>query len=105
MKKNDSDILLLYSLRFPFTDISTTDIEGLFVDLSVDVKHHFAGSLRVRRRDVQTVLLQGFANTAREVGFLTAGRVTWHVVPELFGFTPVIDQLGNVHNVAQLEAT
>lgn len=95
-------MLVLFPLRRPFTHITETD-DGAYINLSIDIKFDFAGTLRIRAEDVREVMIQCFANGAREVGFIVDGKVNWLVDPEVLGQTVVIDEYGTLHNVSKLK--
>ena len=96
------EMLTLFPLRRPFTHITEQD-DGAFINLSIDIKFNFAGTLRVRAEDVREVMVQCFANGAREMGFILDGKVNWIFDPEMSGATVAIDEYGTLHDISKLQ--
>jgi len=96
------DMLLLYAPRHPITELSLREV-GAFIDITFEICHRYAGSLRVRAEDSANFILQVLANTTRDVGYLSGGQVYWNIEPEPFGITSVIDQYGHIHYTTDLE--
>lgn len=93
---------LLFGLRSPFTAIDL-DTVGDHTNISLDILGEHAGVLKVETENLPHVILQAFANNARELGFIDEGKVTWIINPNLSNVEQVIDAYGNVHEVRNLQ--
>jgi len=93
---------ILFPLRSPFTALDLDEV-GDHTNISVDIAGVHAGVLSVPTDSLIDVVLQCFANNAREVGFIEDGKVTWIINPNLFSIEQVIDAFGVVHEVSKLQ--
>lgn len=93
---------ILFPLRSPFSRIDL-DTVGEHTNISLDILGEHAGVLRVENDNLPHVILQAFANNAREIGYLDEGKVHWIINPNLFNIEQVIDAFGVVHEVQNLQ--
>lgn len=103
MRRDSDEVIILFAIRHPFTDIAMTLVGEDKVDIGLDVKGQYAGRLRIDRDDLSEVLVQGFAESRRPVGVLIGGRVTWNIDPiKRADLLTVIDDHGRLHDVSKL---
>lgn len=99
--------VLLFPLRHPFTsiDVGPWDVDSDHVEVTVEVLGVECGSLKLPGFEMEEhgLMLQLFANTTREVGWITNGKVNWIINPDLTQMTQVIDAYGRVHEVSTLK--
>ena len=100
----NSEVTLLYPVRFPFTGLHIISRpETGLSELKIECKFRPVGTLRVVTGDLDELILHGFANTTREVGYVIGGKVTWKANPEAFGHTIVITDKGRIVEIKTLK--
>lgn len=64
--------------------------------LSLDINRYYAGTLRIPAMGVERFLLSVLADTNHPVGHIYDGKVEWVFEPEVFDFTDVISDDGEI---------
>lgn len=96
-----SQVTPLYPLRRPITNVTVNEAPA-FTIFNLEIGGVVSGVVRVAPSDRREFVLGVLADTARDVGYIFAGVVTWRYDYRNLPCAAVVDMDGNVHDVEEL---